>query len=286
MFACLCTVLPLAGWNEAPSSDANSQKTEWKPDPRLQEHIRQTVLGFLSMRLDDDYVEFVRRMLKLEKTVPANKQELLVEQLAYFFAHAQTMEESAGVRHILQHMRHLSFYSSRHLIDVIVPHLDETDGRVRDRLFQLLFMNSAAYSLPIYSEFDSYLRARKAEPPLPLFEIMYQGSPGDALMTMLRVYAEDGQTVRPETVKLLKWAEHVVSDVLWKQQHGFLKPNEVEPAAVEELEKLSKRPEWWVRLYVAEILSNDPEFQTPQMVKRLQDDNHPLVRKAITRQKQ
>jgi hypothetical protein len=42
-----------------------------------------------------------------------------------------------------------------------------------------------------------------------------------------------------------------------------------------------------VRLYVAEIVRQHPAFRTPELVKRLKDDPHNLVRESLdfTRQK-
>jgi hypothetical protein len=224
------------------------------------------------------YIEFVRAVYRLSKSVPAGQESLVVEQLACAYAHGQ---ESGVALFVLNHLRSLSFYTETDVIDAIVPHLDTTEGRVQARLWKFLWLFMTLHpAWQPFSQFDSYLGARE-DPPLSLIEIMYREGPSEALLTLVRVYRGD-----PEMVKQLKWAEHVVSDVLWKQQNGFLKPKEVEPAAVEQLEKLSRHSEWWVRLYVAELLNQEPEFQTPELVKRLNDDNHTLVQKAMSRQRE
>jgi hypothetical protein len=86
--------------------------------------------------------------------------------------------------------------------------------------------------------------------------------------------------VRAEAGNIV-WAEHVVADVLWKQENGFFKRDEITPDAVEQLDQLARSDHWWVRLYVAEILRGQPEFRTGAMVARLAQDVHPSVRKTI-----
>ena len=52
-------------------------------------------------------------------------------------------------------------------------------------------------------------------------------------------------------------------------------------SAHKEMEKLSKHKDWFVRLYVAEVVGRDPELGTPQIVERLLKDQNPLVAEAL-----
>jgi hypothetical protein len=74
----------------------------------------------------------------------------------------------------------------------------------------------------------------------------------------------------------------VVSNTIWKHEHGFLDKSKVEPEAMVQLDKLSKDDEWWVRLYGGEILRRHPAFRTPELLARLAADKHPLVQEAVT----
>jgi hypothetical protein len=49
------------------------------------------------------------------------------------------------------------------------------------------------------------------------------------------------------------------------------------------LERLAQHDAWWVRLYVAERVKQDPRLQTPALMQRLRDDRNPAVRAAATR---
>jgi hypothetical protein len=56
--------------------------------------------------------------------------------------------------------------------------------------------------------------------------------------------------------------EHVVSDATWRKQNGFGdRFQELKPAAITELEKLSTHVAWWVRLYVAETYWRHAELR-------------------------
>ena len=106
---------------------------------------------------------------------------------------------------------------------------------------------------------------------------MFKLSPGRALVTFNRVY-----TTGREASKSTLFAEHTISDTLWKQQNSFLEPNEIEPAALEQMDILSRRKEWWARLYVAKIMRQHPAFRQSEVVERLKRDKHPLIREAMT----
>jgi len=84
----------------------------------------------------------------------------------------------------------------------------------------------------------------------------------------------------------LVWVEHVVSDVRWKQRHRFLEPGQVDPKAIARLTKLAEHRTWWVRLYVAQILREEPDFRTAAAIAQLEKDPHPIVRQTICEIKQ
>lgn len=47
---------------------------------------------------------------------------------------------------------------------------------------------------------------------------------------------------------------------------------EAKPAAIEQLEKLAEHAQWWVRLYVLEVLRQHSELQSPEVRERLRKD--------------
>ncbi|MBW3542245.1 MAG: hypothetical protein KY476_18415 [Planctomycetes bacterium] len=132
-----------------------------------------------------------------------------------------------------------------------------------------------------YSAYSQYIRGCLLQGeaiPEGFSAFIYNRSAGDALLAF--VHAHDLTAAR---FRRILWAEHLVAGNLWKQEHQFVAEDRVQPGVAAELEALSKHEQWWARLYVAEILVQHPEFQTPALVERLKDDPHELVRLAITR---
>jgi hypothetical protein len=98
---------------------------------------------------------------------------------------------------------------------------------------------------------------------------------------MTKAYHSGPET---EQTRAIHWAEYSVRHVLaLKRFHRGDKIPEAIRDAVQALDGLSQSDEWWVRLYVAEILSQHPEFRTEAMTNRLSLDNDELVQQAITR---
>jgi len=162
----------------------------------------------------------------------------------------------------------------------ILPYIGTDDPQLRKRINSILkLVESGNAGTPDFSYYrsvlDSYHRTRGCI-PVELVRHMFRRSPGQTLLVCMRLYAEDYMQVwKPVT-----WAEHVVSEVLWKQEHSFLKRDEIEPAAAEQLDMLSRHDGWWARLYVAEIMRQHPEFRVDETVQRLANDKNELVRQA------
>jgi hypothetical protein len=48
------------------------------------------------------------------------------------------------------------------------------------------------------------------------------------------------------------------------------------------LQFLANRPEWWARLYAAEVMSKNSQLKDPALIKRLEQDTNLLVRTRIS----
>ncbi|MBK8913546.1 MAG: hypothetical protein IPM64_02915 [Phycisphaerales bacterium] len=123
----------------------------------------------------------------------------------------------------------------------------------------------------------SRLRAGEAIPD-GLVRHLYGVDPGAAMLLMMRAH----QWRDPAAMRELLWAEHVLSGTLWKQQHGFLRPDEVEDAAVVELRRLAGHREWWVRLCAAELMRAHRSLAQADLAGALAADENALVRESAT----
>ena len=106
---------------------------------------------------------------------------------------------------------------------------------------------------PDFHYYVRYLDKYDAEPvPKVFFDNMFQTNPGKALLAIENLGFWPGESEKVEDGRLLRktrkmskeivWAEHVVSEYLWKKEHGFLKDTTAEPEVLKQLDYLSKRP--------------------------------------------
>lgn len=169
------------------------------------------------------------------------------------------------------------------IVAALLPLLDDVDPDIRREAGGLLrgLEDRSALRPPDYSMYHTLLeadfRAGRA-PQSSLVAFMYEGDPGVALLTVVRA----SQMRDPAEMKPILWAEHVVADLMWRRQFGFVDAKAVDPAVVRELDKLSQHKEWWARLYVAEIIRKNPELGTKAIRERLAADSHELVRQSAT----
>ena len=203
----------------------------------------------------------------------------LVRELVYYSSRADDTLEAMAAGAIFRRLD----IPDQVVMAALVPLLGTTDPDLGKSVRNILggLEGRRAGRSPDFSAYREIIAdaAREAnEPPDALIRYMYESDAGEALLTLMRAY----QLRQPAALKTLLWAEHVVSDVLWKQRNGFLNPDEIEPAATEELARLAGHEAWWVRLYVAEIVRQHPEFRQPALIERLKRDAHPLVREAVS----
>ncbi len=169
------------------------------------------------------------------------------------------------------------------IVGALLPLLDDVDAEIRRAAGSLLrgLEDRSALRPPDYSSYHSFLEAdfrAGREPQASLIMHMFESDPGVALLTLMRA----SQMRNPVEMKPILWAEHVVADLMWRRQFGFVEAKAVDPAVVRELDKLSQHTAWWARLYVAEIIRKNPELGTKSIRDRLVADSHELVRKSAT----
>ncbi|HKQ47912.1 MAG TPA: hypothetical protein VJZ71_07585 [Phycisphaerae bacterium] len=205
----------------------------------------------------------------------------LIPQLLWFAAqHHQDTRTHAFVGRVLSRLS----APKEVIVDALAPQLDNRDDTVTAMVQDLLrgYEDRSATRPPDFSAYRALIEAdvrAGREPQTSLVKFMYESEPGTALQTMVRAC----QLRKPEEIKPLLWAEHVVAELLWKRQYGFVERTAADVAVVQELEKLSRQPQWWVRLYVVEIVLAYPELGPPGVVERLLEDADPRIRESMQR---
>ncbi len=146
--------------------------------------------------------------------------------------------------------------SSKMLIDALLPYLGTRNTTFKNTLHQtLMWVDQMHGSKKDFSHYESYLRCSTNAPTESLVRYMYDRDSRAAVMSMCRVYGD--KTAEPELADKLK----------------------ADPKAA--LQSLVDRPEWWVRLYVAETMKKQAQLRDPTILKKLEKDDNPLVRETV-----
>ena len=184
------------------------------------------------------------------------------------------------------------------VIEALMPLLESDDRnlvRAADRLIRTQIRCDTPEAVD--ADFGSrIMESMLSGKPLPagLSRFLFRHYPSATLITFAR-YAHlslvEGDP-RPEAVSEARRkylptyqeiirGEHAIAEMIWKQRNWFLAWNEADPEAVRQLHKLAQRKEWWVRLYVAEMMRQVPALRDRALMRRLAKDPHKLVRETI-----
>lgn len=147
--------------------------------------------------------------------------------------------------------------SSVTLINAVLPYLRTSDPNLRERLHEVLeWIDQRKGPWKDYSGYEPYIRSRKDNPPSALVEYMYQKAPDVALSSLANVYLDADE------------AKAMVDRVKGEDD-------------AQTLDRLSRRPEWWAQLYVAEKLRKNPKLQSSAVLERIKKSDNPLVRESV-----
>ena len=233
--------------------------------------------------LDDQLYGIVMEMKAL-----VSETGMLITYILQYQAREDTGEKewisSMGV------LKGLTFdLDDRKFIGVLLPLLEAHDERLYDVAQDFLgpFIQCECDGIQItFRAFDEYFRQEKLNVPRGLVRFMYDRAPGKSLLYLGRNQGRVLSWSREEYNSLF-WVEHQVADVLWKWRYYYLPRNQllrnqVTPEAAEALADLVDHPQWWVRLYVAEIMRQHPAFRTDELIAVLLADTDESVQSVVT----
>lgn len=211
------------------------------------------------------------------RALDASDRPALIRNLAAF-AHDATSTRDAMVAGAV--IRALDI-PDNDVVRALVPLLDVADAELAAQAANMLgaFEGKSATRAPDFSRYREIIAEaeRTGEPaPRGLIAHMFATSPGTALLAMTRA-TRLGESDHPKLRRLV-WAEHVIADVIWKHDNGFLEPDRSTPEANEQFTLLARDDVWWVRLYAAEVARQHAALGTPEERSRLRSDADPAVR--------
>ena len=269
-FAAAAVAVGLTLASFAPAEEPQSQPPVIQSDPAIQTAIR-------NVAQPQDETELRAALESLRRLGGPNHQSL-IPQLLHYAARSDNTRDAMVFGIVVRELR----ISDRALAEALVPLLDAPDELIGRQVRNILggIEDRSADRPPDFSIYRRIIAddvLRDADPSAPLIQYMYEADAGRALQTLVRAFGLRD----PEHIKPILFAEHTVADALWKQQFGFIEPGRAEPAALAELDKLSRHDLWWVRLYVPNIARRHPESSNAPINDRLQRDPNALVRLAV-----
>jgi len=290
------------------AQEVSVKKLLAQAEPAIQERIGRVfdALENSTHALRNNISIEARREIENLKDSVADKGEI-VKQLAVYAA-APGEQQPLIALAILQ----LLDLPPSFVIPSLAPHLSDDNIKVRSfaRDWFQAHDNAGADETKLkpvnFEDYAHYVRkARQNENvPTAFIQYLYERSPNRAFLVFVRT---DQQSDAVKGLKAIRkkmeqqganleglprpragveknellLAEHTISNAIWLRKHYY---HERFPAASQlakqELYKLAERNEWWVRLYVAEIMLRNRELRLADVLDRLSRDSNALVSKA------
>ena len=177
------------------------------------------------------------------------------------------------------------------LLESLVPLLGERDPTLKEMIWDILGMACASPKngnyddlTCDYSHFVALLTTAK-EPPPVLVEYMYYGDseaePGKALLLLVDRFIKNAAE-RRDLARQVGIVERNRDD-LAERRYGPATKASLE-RALQVLDELAQRKEWWIRLYLANTMSETRAYflRSKDIVERLREDRDSVVREFVT----
>jgi len=257
IFAGFCTVALAIASEVQPES----QPTNVIPlAPDVQQEITRVVNVLSAGDMSEEAVQKVVKEFKGFKNKPP--QELLLQVLAVYGGKEEYRSNPrAEMAKRLLFSNLLQGMTPSDIVAAVAPKYEQaSDPQLEYGLRQALGMTTLRDGRvdsdnPKFDAFSSYIAEKKTLPPWKLVGFMYGLNPQAAVLSMARVYGD--RTAEMELSATLKG----------------------DPKAA--LQSFADRPEWWVRLYVAETMKKQPQLREEVILKKLEKDNNPLVKETV-----
>lgn len=250
---------------------AHAQQAEKDLMPRSDPRLQAGILGVLDAK--DEVGQ--RRALEALRAQAGSAHERLVLQLFVLLQTATDTREAMLAGFVIQALP----IPPEHVIRALVPLLESEDRALRAAVGNVLSEHEHR-SLERGANFSAYRPLLAQAPPTGLVRHLFETDAGAALLELTHLEVTDSAELRA-----LLWAEHEVTDALWKLERRYV--STAEPEALAQLATLARHPRWWARLYAAEVARREPALRAAVPLEQLRRDAHPLVRavaEAVARQ--
>ena len=249
---------------------ATAPPESFASDGAVQQQIDGVVSAIVRVNEGGDRSGLPDQISRLEGL--ARSRDRLLLELAWYLSQSHGTEQSMGAAVLIDHLN----FSADEKIAAVVPQLDSSGGPWLRSLTELLStVDRPRGEGPDFTPYEPLLSQAAGGPPEGLVRYMYDVSPGDALSALAQVYVSD-ESEAGSLTRAIQTVERALEG--WRQ--GGAPSRKQSRVAKDRLDLLSRNATWWVRLYVATTLRNEPRLEGEEVVARLREDEHRLVRQA------
>lgn len=236
----------------------------------------QPAMDALLLAPDRDALDGGIRRLVRESS---DDRKAMIEQLLVFATRA---DDSVRRRAVAGRIVSALHGEKERVVRALAPQLDNTDGPIRELTRTILadFEDRSATRPPDFSAYRAIIEddvRTHREPQRSLIEFMFESDAGTAVKALVRAF----QLREPADIREILWIEHVVADLMWKRDNGFVERSETPAEVRQEIRKAASHSRWWVRLYAARMIAEYPELSDDATNVALEKDADPSVRRAM-----
>jgi hypothetical protein len=170
------------------------------------------------------------------------------------------------------------------LLRAVAPFADAPDTDSRSVLDQLVLPVVEATDRGTGNETSAYKQflvdCQNSGAPRPdaVIRKMFERQPSKSIMACEQVYLR-----QPRAREEIALAAHMIDSYVWQKNFDktYGGTSKTDPAVAATLTKLAADPQWWARLYAAQLILQNPELRNGDLVKKLKADAEDMIRKVM-----
>lgn len=266
--------LPLAAQNTAGAI------LEIPPDGALQQQLQRTAVTIVDLMRGRGSAAAVEGALgDLRQLRPDNPEAILL-QAALFKSQKKPSENIEDERQLMAASviigQLMPDARPKALLGTLSPYLYQSGQPANRQLRKLMDLLTAPRGEHNFSDVAEFLSdANPAAPPGPIAYLLLS-APRPALALLAELYLPDDANA------IAAAAGRIADDIERRFYQSVARRAAPDPAAMDQLADWATAGEWWLRLYVAVIVAEHPEYAGPGVVAQLENDASAWVRRAVS----
>lgn len=246
----------LAMFSTAAPAEQQDQNVAIAPDGAVQSFLKSLSSTNAPKRQNvsssETEKDLSQKLIELQEK--AGGAQELVRQLLYFGAQSKSTREGMLPWVIIEQMN----ISQDDIRDALIPCFETDDRELLREVHEWLEGVDYDRSAKRYAfaSYEKVIRDARNGIPQGLIKYMYETSPDVAFSSMATVYLDKDD------------AKALIDQVKGGDE-------------AQAVDRLSKRPEWWAKLYAAEKMKQNPKLRDPELIERLKKSKNPAVSATV-----